>query len=68
VPERGGRIHVQLDREVVLETGQLKPQRLTARASADLHHPVLRHHHPPRRPSTAEHLTPTDSIMPQIRH
>jgi hypothetical protein len=38
VPEGGGRVLVELDGQVVLESRELKPERLPARAGADLHH------------------------------
>jgi len=42
VPEGGGGVLVELDREVMLEPRELEPERLPARTGADLHHAVPR--------------------------
>ena len=42
VPQGGARVRVKLDRQLVLEPGQLKPERLPARPCADLDHLVVR--------------------------
>ena len=41
-PQGGARVRVELDRQLVLEPRELKPERLPARPRADLDHPVVR--------------------------
>ena len=62
VPEGGGGVLVELDGQVVLEPRELKPERLPARAGADLHHTK------PRQADLLDARSPLDHpIIPQNR-